>query len=326
MQWTRSNRCRRSRTSNTIASKPSGVKPASPHRSARLTTPTGQRVETDQLGSASGGTAPRQARSIRRRYRTAAPACHRGQQRRAGFEREFGFLAAGYHAEVEAGLPLHPAEELGAVDGASARLGGNSTHLADRAPREARCTGFERADRPVHRGRAELAGACSPSPSRTMREKLSRTRKPSPAGVATSMRQLLVPRSRAANAGPKTPARLFRSRPRHTRRTNSRAGVACASVIAGLSTEWDWGARSEWHSDECCPLFSFVSGKPRLNQRSMRHAPDSRRPRLLRPLVTAICARRSKARTSSALPSGRLAMPIESCRAGAFRQIVEKPR
>ena len=35
-----------------------------------------------------------------------------------------------------------------------------------------------------------------------MRLKLSSTRKPSPAGAATSMRQLLVPRSRAAKAGP----------------------------------------------------------------------------------------------------------------------------
>ena len=35
-----------------------------------------------------------------------------------------------------------------------------------------------------------------------MREKLSSTRKPSPAGAPTSMRQLLVPRSSAAKAGP----------------------------------------------------------------------------------------------------------------------------
>ena len=43
---------------------------------------------------------------------------------------------------------------------------------------------------------------CSPSPSRTMRLKLSSTRNPSPDGAATSMRQLLVPRSRAANVAP----------------------------------------------------------------------------------------------------------------------------
>ena len=35
-----------------------------------------------------------------------------------------------------------------------------------------------------------------------MREKLSSTRKLSPAGAPTSMRQLLVPRSSAAKAGP----------------------------------------------------------------------------------------------------------------------------
>ncbi len=43
---------------------------------------------------------------------------------------------------------------------------------------------------------------CSPSPSRTMRLKLSSTRNPSPDGAATSMRQLLVPRSSAANVAP----------------------------------------------------------------------------------------------------------------------------
>ena len=47
---------------------------------------------------------------------------------------------------------------------------------------------------------------CSPSPSRTMRLKLSSTRNPSPDGVATSMRQLLVPRSSAAKAGRQTAA------------------------------------------------------------------------------------------------------------------------
>jgi len=40
--------------------------------------------------------------------------------------------------------------------------------------------------------------AVTPSPSRMMREKASMTRKPSPAGRATSRRQLLVPRSSAA--------------------------------------------------------------------------------------------------------------------------------
>jgi len=43
--------------------------------------------------------------------------------------------------------------------------------------------------------------ACRPSPRRTVRLKPSTTRKPVEAGVATSMRQLLVPRSRAAKAG-----------------------------------------------------------------------------------------------------------------------------
>jgi len=38
----------------------------------------------------------------------------------------------------------------------------------------------------------------SPSPNRTMREKASTTRKPSWVGLATSRRQLLVPRSSAA--------------------------------------------------------------------------------------------------------------------------------
>ena len=41
--------------------------------------------------------------------------------------------------------------------------------------------------------------AVSPSPSRTMREKASTTRKPEPIGRAISSRQLFVPRSRAAN-------------------------------------------------------------------------------------------------------------------------------
>ena len=41
----------------------------------------------------------------------------------------------------------------------------------------------------------------TPSPSRMMREKASTTRKPSPAGRATSKRQLLVPRSSAAQSG-----------------------------------------------------------------------------------------------------------------------------
>ncbi len=40
--------------------------------------------------------------------------------------------------------------------------------------------------------------ACSPSPRRTMRLKLSITRKPAPQGVPMSSRQLLVPRSSAA--------------------------------------------------------------------------------------------------------------------------------
>ena len=64
---------------------------------------------------------------------------------------------------------------------------------------------------------------CSPSPRRTMRLKLSSTRKPSPrAGVPTSMRQLLVPRSSAANAD------------RHGRsaRANGRTGSSVGSGAA----------------------------------------------------------------------------------------------
>ena len=47
--------------------------------------------------------------------------------------------------------------------------------------------------------------AAKPSPRRTMREKLSTTRKPSPCSAATSRRQLLVPRSSAPRRAP-TPA------------------------------------------------------------------------------------------------------------------------
>ena len=56
----------------------------------------------------------------------------------------------------------------------------------------------ERLDSARDRRLADAAGAETPSPNRTMREKASTTRKPSPVGRATSSRQLLVPRSSAA--------------------------------------------------------------------------------------------------------------------------------
>ena len=51
--------------------------------------------------------------------------------------------------------------------------------------------------------------AARPSPSRTIREKASTTRKPDSAGRATRSRQLLVPRSRAAYCGAKRCAATY---------------------------------------------------------------------------------------------------------------------
>ena len=94
---------------------------------------------------------------------------------------------------------------------------------------------------------------CRPSPSRTILEKLSRTRNPWPAGVPMSMRQLLVPRSRAANAGPNT-RRGSSSRESVHRAAGSSAGAACTGVILTVSSGWSGRASTEC---DYCPLCRF---------------------------------------------------------------------
>ena len=74
------------------------------------------------------------------------------------FQRQFGFLAGGDDADVEAGLPLHPGQELAAVGGAAAGLGGDGAQPAHRAAGQARGAGVQRGQGALHRGFAERAG------------------------------------------------------------------------------------------------------------------------------------------------------------------------
>ena len=87
--------------------------------------------------------------------------------------------------------------------------------------------------------------ACRPSPRRTMRLKLSSTRKPSGVGAPTSRRQLLVPRSNAANAG-------AGGRP-----LSSIIGAAVAGI--GVGRLWQW--LSAYH-----PLFAQCGASGKSNQ------------------------------------------------------------
>ena len=81
-----------------------------------------------------------------------------GQQRRAEFQREFGFLTAGDDAKVEAGFLLHPAQESGAVGCSPAGLGGDGANTAHGSARQAGGTGLQGADRAVHRAFVQHAG------------------------------------------------------------------------------------------------------------------------------------------------------------------------
>ena len=59
--------------------------------------------------------------------------------------------------DVEAGLVLHPDQELAAVGGPPAGFGGDGAQPPDRAAGETRGAGMQRRERPVHRDRAEPA-------------------------------------------------------------------------------------------------------------------------------------------------------------------------
>ena len=90
------------------------------------------------------------------------------QQRRAGFQRQFGFLAGGDHADVQAGLVLHPGEELPPVDGAAAGLGGDRAH--PRAPAGGPAARHRHAARPAPGPwRSGSARRCGAAPRRAGR-------------------------------------------------------------------------------------------------------------------------------------------------------------
>ncbi len=73
-----------------------------------------------------------------------------GQQRRAAFERELGFLAGRDDVEVDAGFGVHAREEGGAVGGAAAGFRGNGTHCADVAAAQACGAGVQGAHGAFH--------------------------------------------------------------------------------------------------------------------------------------------------------------------------------
>jgi hypothetical protein len=121
-----------------------------------------------------------------------------GEQGGAAFHRQLGLLAGGDDAWAQAGLGGGADQEGRAVGGAAAGLGGDGVQAADGA---ARIRSAQAASAAMVRSIAasdRAPVAARPSPRRTMREKLSTTRKPPRTGAPTSSRQLLVPRSSAA--------------------------------------------------------------------------------------------------------------------------------
>ena len=101
----------------------------------------------------------------------------------------------------------HARQELAAIGGAAAGLGRDVARRRDALGAILSAQTLSASNVRSIAASDKRAGRGQPSPSRTMREKASMTRNPSPAGRATSRRQLLVPRSSAAIDGAKARGR-----------------------------------------------------------------------------------------------------------------------
>ena len=207
MQCTASKFWMRASTSATIASNPSGSKPAWPKRSASVTTPTGSEIVPISCGpQPSAGASRIQAISVE-----PPPISNSSARRPMPWVRP---ASSSNGAQLSSASSASSRAEMISIGSPVSRLtlARNSRPLLARRQASVAIARSPRTGRRARRwaqpcsapiarsiatshSRPEL---CSPSPSRTMRLKLSTTRNPSGVGAATSSRQLLVPRSSAA--------------------------------------------------------------------------------------------------------------------------------
>ena len=131
---------------------------------------------------------------------STTPSASRSTSERAAGDRQPRLGLAVDDLELEPGLALDAGEELAAVLGRAAGLGGDQPRARDRRGCAAcRAQIFSASTARSMAGSLRRPVADRPSPSRTMRENASTTRNwPAVSARATSSRQLLVPRSSAA--------------------------------------------------------------------------------------------------------------------------------